>query len=58
VSKSCGNIPFHKEVTVPGTTIPRKGHKEQEPPAEEKRTEQEEDTEERAHKVPPPRGWL
>ena len=54
--KTHWNIPFNEEMAVPGTSIAGKRNKEQEPPTEENRAQQEENTKECAHKVPTPCG--
>lgn len=46
VSKSRREIPLNKQVTIHSTSITKERNKEQEPPAEENRTEQEENAEE------------
>lgn len=58
VSKSRREIPLNKQVTIHSTSITKERNKEQEPPAEENRTEQEENAEECPYKVPSPCWWL
>lgn len=52
------NIPFHKEMAVPGKSIPRDWHKEQKPPAKNHWTKHEEDRNKCAREMPAPCGWF
>lgn len=58
VSKSRREIPLNKQVTIHSTSITKERNKEQEPPAEENRAEQEQNAEESSYKVPSPCWWL
>lgn len=51
-----GDVPLDEEVAVPGTAVTRDGHEDQEPPVEEQGVDQEQDAQQGAPEMPPPRG--
>lgn len=56
--KSGRNIPFHKEMTVPGKSITTYWHKHQEPPVKQHRINKQYNTHECASKVPASCRWF
>lgn len=56
--KSCRNIPFNKEMTIPCETISNQRHKYHKPPLENNRIYQTKYTTKCSHKMPTPCCWF